>query len=102
MMNEFNKRGFVELGICKKVWPPLGLKKFETLSYLPDLDQAQLAKEVEYLLRKGWVPCLEFDVHVMFFFGIFILWGMEMKGKKVTSMKNCILLLIFAGRIRVP
>ncbi len=48
---------------CMKVWPPLGLKKFETLSYLPDLDQTQLAKEVEYLLRKGWVPCLEFDVH---------------------------------------
>src|SRR5574338_632533 len=46
---------------CMKVWPPLGLKTFETLSYLPDLPQSQLAKEVEYLLRKGWVPCLEFD-----------------------------------------
>ena len=43
------------------VWPPEGLKKFETLSYLPPLTREQLAKEVEYLLRQGWIPCLEFD-----------------------------------------
>nr|P12468.1 RecName: Full=Ribulose bisphosphate carboxylase small subunit, chloroplastic 2; Short=RuBisCO small subunit 2; AltName: Full=Ribulose bisphosphate carboxylase small chain 4, chloroplastic; Short=RuBisCO small subunit 4; Flags: Precursor [Glycine max]AAA34008.1 ribulose 1,5-bisphosphate carboxylase [Glycine max]prf//1306410A ribulose bisphosphate carboxylase S [Glycine max] len=47
---------------CMQVWPPVGKKKFETLSYLPDLDDAQLAKEVEYLLRKGWIPCLEFEL----------------------------------------
>ncbi|XP_021993057.1 ribulose bisphosphate carboxylase small chain 4, chloroplastic isoform X2 [Helianthus annuus] len=46
---------------CMKVWPPLGLKKYETLSYLPTLTEAQLAKEVDYLLRNKWVPCLEFD-----------------------------------------
>ncbi|XP_058751270.1 ribulose bisphosphate carboxylase small subunit, chloroplastic isoform X2 [Vicia villosa] len=46
---------------CMQVWPPIGKKKFETLSYLPPLTQEQLAKEVEYLLRKGWVPCLEFE-----------------------------------------
>ncbi|KAI9127798.1 hypothetical protein K1719_000791 [Acacia pycnantha] len=44
------------------VWPPLGLKKFETLSYLPPLSPESLLKEVDYLLRKGWVPCLEFEV----------------------------------------
>ncbi|MBT8694734.1 ribulose-1,5-bisphosphate carboxylase small subunit [Yersinia pestis] len=48
---------------CMQVWPPVGKKKFETLSYLPDLTQEQLGKEIDYLLRKGWVPCLEFDVH---------------------------------------
>ncbi|XP_050228147.1 ribulose bisphosphate carboxylase small subunit, chloroplastic-like [Mercurialis annua] len=47
---------------CMQVWPPLGLKKFETLSYLPPLTPEQLGKEVDYLLRKGWVPCLEFEV----------------------------------------
>ena len=47
---------------CMKVWPPLGLKKFETLSYLPPLSYESLAKEVEYLLRMGWIPCLEFSV----------------------------------------
>ncbi|KAL8268608.1 hypothetical protein R6Q59_002406 [Mikania micrantha] len=47
---------------CMKVWPPLGLKKYETLSYLPTLTQEQLGKEVDYLLRSGWVPCLEFEL----------------------------------------
>nr|AFO67218.1 putative ribulose-1,5-bisphosphate carboxylase/oxygenase small subunit [Aralia elata] len=47
---------------CMKVWPPLGLKKFETLSYLPPLTNEELAKEVDYLLRSGWVPCLEFEL----------------------------------------
>ncbi|XP_031259345.1 ribulose bisphosphate carboxylase small chain, chloroplastic-like [Pistacia vera] len=47
---------------CMQVWPPLGKKKFETLSYLLPLSREQLAKEVEYLLRQGWVPCLEFEL----------------------------------------
>ncbi|XP_058736261.1 ribulose bisphosphate carboxylase small subunit, chloroplastic 3-like [Vicia villosa] len=47
---------------CMQVWPPIGKKKFETLSYLPPLTREQLLKEVEYLLRKGWVPCLEFEL----------------------------------------
>ncbi|XP_052480196.1 ribulose bisphosphate carboxylase small subunit, chloroplastic isoform X2 [Gossypium raimondii] len=46
---------------CMQVWPPTGKKKFETLSYLPDLTPVQLAKEVDYLLRSKWVPCLEFE-----------------------------------------
>ncbi|KAL5726142.1 ribulose-bisphosphate carboxylase [Ranunculus cassubicifolius] len=46
---------------CMKVWPPVGLLKFETLSYLPPLSQESLAKEVDYLLKNNWVPCLEFS-----------------------------------------
>ncbi|XP_055805233.1 ribulose bisphosphate carboxylase small subunit, chloroplastic [Solanum dulcamara] len=46
---------------CMQVWPPINKKKYETLSYLPDLSVEQLAKEIEYLLNKGWVPCLEFE-----------------------------------------
>nr|DAD31784.1 TPA_asm: hypothetical protein HUJ06_010635 [Nelumbo nucifera] len=47
---------------CMQVWPPLGKKKFETLSYLPPLSPESLAKEVDYLLRMGWIPCLEFEL----------------------------------------
>ncbi|KAK9277646.1 hypothetical protein L1049_007192 [Liquidambar formosana] len=47
---------------CMQVWPPIEMKKFETLSYLPPLSDASLAKEVDYLLRMGWVPCLEFEL----------------------------------------
>ncbi|GAB2232917.1 hypothetical protein Droror1_Dr00011985 [Drosera rotundifolia] len=57
-------------GVIKmmQVYPPIGLKKFETFSYLPPLDDVALAKEVDYLLRNGWVPCLEFEtVHGFIF-----------------------------------
>ncbi|KMT17519.1 hypothetical protein BVRB_2g037220 [Beta vulgaris subsp. vulgaris] len=47
---------------CMQVWPPLGKKKFETLSYLPPLTTEALLGEVQYLLNKGWIPCLEFEV----------------------------------------
>ncbi|XP_057953327.1 ribulose bisphosphate carboxylase small subunit, chloroplastic-like isoform X2 [Malania oleifera] len=46
---------------CMLVWPTVGLKKFETLSYLPPMTQEALAREIDYLLRSGWIPCLEFD-----------------------------------------
>ncbi|WP_168409128.1 ribulose-1,5-bisphosphate carboxylase small subunit, partial [Acinetobacter indicus] len=47
---------------CMKVWPIVGKKKFETLSYLPTLSVEQLLKQIEYLIRNGWVPCLEFSL----------------------------------------
>ncbi|GMP80388.1 hypothetical protein CsSME_00035504 [Camellia sinensis var. sinensis] len=46
---------------CMKTWNPIDNKKFETLSYLPPLSDESIAKEIEYMLKKGWVPCLEFD-----------------------------------------
>jgi ribulose-bisphosphate carboxylase small chain len=51
---------------CMKVWPPIGKKKFETLSYLPDLSDVELAKEVDYLLRNKWIPCVEFELEVIY------------------------------------
>ncbi|KAJ8436643.1 hypothetical protein Cgig2_029889 [Carnegiea gigantea] len=47
---------------CMQVWPPVGKKKFETLSYLPDLSPESLLGEVQYLLNKKWIPCLEFEL----------------------------------------
>ncbi|KAL0450008.1 UNVERIFIED_CONTAM: Ribulose bisphosphate carboxylase small chain, chloroplastic [Sesamum latifolium] len=47
---------------CIKVWPTQGKKKFETLSYLPDLTTEQLAKEIDYLIRSNWIPCIEFEL----------------------------------------
>lgn len=47
--------------VCnKQVWPIEGKKKFETLSYLPSLTDDELLKQIAYLLRSGWVPCIEF------------------------------------------
>ena len=47
------------------MWPPVGKKKFETLSYLPDLTDVELSKEVDYLLRNKWIPCVEFELEVI-------------------------------------
>ncbi|GJP39220.1 hypothetical protein CLOM_g23613 [Closterium sp. NIES-68] len=46
---------------CMKVWSPINNPRFETLSYLPALTDDMIAKEIRYMLSKGWVPCLEFD-----------------------------------------
>nr|AFK34410.1 unknown [Lotus japonicus] len=47
--------------LCMKTWNPINNRKFETLSYLPPLTDESIAKEVDYMLKKGWIPCLEFD-----------------------------------------
>ncbi|KAJ7520250.1 hypothetical protein O6H91_20G074600 [Diphasiastrum complanatum] len=46
---------------CMQVVDPLQNLKHETLSYLPPLSPEEIAKEVDYLLRNGWIPCIEFD-----------------------------------------
>ncbi|CAI0552890.1 unnamed protein product [Linum tenue] len=46
---------------CMRTWNPIDNKKFETLSYLPPLSQDSVAKEIDYMIKKGWIPCLEFD-----------------------------------------
>ena len=34
---------------------------FETFSFLPPLSDAEMAKQVQYLLNNGWTPCIEFE-----------------------------------------
>merc|ERR1711970_641894 len=36
------------------VWRPHGNKMFETFSFLPPLSDADLTKQVQYLLNNGW------------------------------------------------
>jgi hypothetical protein len=33
---------------------------FETFSYLPPLTTDQISRQVDYIVRNGWTPCLEF------------------------------------------
>ncbi|CAK0780896.1 Ribulose bisphosphate carboxylase small subunit 1A, chloroplastic [Coccomyxa viridis] len=42
------------------VWEPVNNKFFETFSFLPPLDDAAIAKQVDYIIRQGWIPALEF------------------------------------------
>ncbi len=36
-------------------------RMFETLSFLPPLDDEAIAKQVEYIIKNNWTPCLEFS-----------------------------------------
>ncbi|HBE17879.1 MAG TPA: ribulose bisphosphate carboxylase small subunit [Cyanobacteria bacterium UBA11149] len=35
--------------------------RFETLSYLPPLSDAQIIKQVQYILDQGYIPAIEFS-----------------------------------------
>jgi len=34
-------------------------RKFETFSYLPQMDADQIRKQIEYIVSKGWNPAVE-------------------------------------------
>ena len=34
---------------------------FETFSYLPPMTDEEISKQVDYIIRQGWIPCLEFS-----------------------------------------
>lgn len=36
-------------------------KYYETMSYLPALSDADIARQVEYITYNNWSPCVEFD-----------------------------------------
>ena len=36
-------------------------RMFETFSSLPPLSDAEISKQVQYLLNNGWTPCIEFE-----------------------------------------
>merc|ERR1712182_102718 len=50
-------------------------KKYECLSYLPPLSDADISKQVDYLVGNGWSQCIEFapqeeaDTNQLFFAG---------------------------------
>merc|ERR1712227_1077625 len=43
-----------------QAYSPYG-KKFETLSYLPQLSNDDIKKQIDYMIRNNWTPSLEFS-----------------------------------------
>eukprot|EP00958_Prasinococcus_capsulatus_P027813 scaffold5904_cov350-Prasinococcus_capsulatus_cf.AAC.3 len=37
------------------------IKYYETLSYLPPLSDFEIEKQLQYITRNNWSPCIEFD-----------------------------------------
>ncbi|KAG7667002.1 hypothetical protein Ndes2526B_g04508 [Nannochloris sp. 'desiccata'] len=60
------RTAFVSNATIKKttafqVWTPLNNKFFETFSFLPPLSEGEVSKQVDYMVRNGFTPCLEFS-----------------------------------------
>merc|ERR1711941_50397 len=51
-------RQFLKAGHMQ-AYSPFNAKKYETLSYLPELSNADIAKQIEYMIKNKWTPCLE-------------------------------------------
>merc|ERR1719359_387544 len=45
---------------------PFKNRKSETFSYLPALSAAKIEKQIDFIIRNRWVPCIEFndDPHI--------------------------------------
>merc|ERR1711982_295279 len=43
-----------------QAYSPYDAKKYETLSYLPQLSNDDIRKQIDYMIRNNWTPCLEF------------------------------------------
>merc|ERR1712124_178524 len=42
-----------------QAYSPVDAKKAETLSYLPQLSNDAIEKQISYMIRNGWTPALE-------------------------------------------
>jgi ribulose-bisphosphate carboxylase small chain len=56
---EYNRICFK--GTYMQAYDPASGKKFETLSYLPELSVAEITRIIDYLILHDWTPCLEFS-----------------------------------------
>merc|ERR1711959_505524 len=44
-----------------QAYSAINAKKYETLSYLPQLTNDDIRKQIEYMVRNNWSPCVEFS-----------------------------------------
>jgi len=56
-------------------------RKFETFSYLPAMDTANIKKQVEYLVKKGWNPAIEHSEPENAFDHYWYMWKLPMFGE---------------------
>merc|ERR1712228_1153778 len=44
-----------------QAYSPFNAKKYETLSYLPQLTDRQIKSQIDFMIRNKWTPSLEFS-----------------------------------------
>ncbi|MDF5732074.1 MAG: ribulose bisphosphate carboxylase small subunit [Rhizonema sp. PD38] len=59
--------------------------RFETLSYLPPLNDAQIAKQIQYILTQGYIPAIEFNETSSPTDFYWTLWKLPLFGAKSTQ-----------------
>merc|ERR1712146_794286 len=42
-----------------QAYSPYNGKKYETLSYLPQLSDGDIRRQIDYMIKNKWTPCLE-------------------------------------------
>ena len=56
-------------------------RKFETFSYLPEMTDEQIRKQVAYIVSKGWNPAIEHTEPVNAFDHYWYMWKLPMFGE---------------------
>jgi len=56
-------------------------RKFETFSYLPEMDRDQIRKQVEFIVSKGWNPAVEHTEPENAFDHYWYMWKLPMFGE---------------------
>ena len=56
-------------------------RKFETFSYLPEMDADRIRKQVEYIVSKGWNPAVEHTEPENAFDHYWYMWKLPMFGE---------------------
>jgi len=56
-------------------------RKFETFSYLPAMTPAEIKKQVEYLVSKGWNPAIEHTEPAYLMDSYWYMWKLPMFGE---------------------
>ena len=56
-------------------------RKFETFSYLPEMDKDQVRKQVEYIVSRGWNPAIEHTEPEHLMDSYWYMWKLPMFGE---------------------
>ena len=56
-------------------------RKFETFSYLPEMDASRIRSQVEYIVSKGWNPAVEHTEPENAFGSYWYMWKLPMFGE---------------------
>lgn len=60
-------------------------RKFETFSYLPEMTEEQIRKQVEYIVNKGWNPAIEHTEPENAFDHYWYMWKLPLFGETDVS-----------------